>query len=174
MNSLCSRSIYNELIDFEILKSENLTWKHVKESLSFQEKLKSNRLESLDSQRNMPKLKHSRPEKLQLKEEKFARQMNLPFNTLEIYKVFYEFQMASTYPKLNILFEIYLAIAVSTITAERTFSALKRIKSWMRSTMGEERLSNLAILNIYRERAAIDIDTAIKVFANLNNRRCQY
>ena len=86
------RSIYNESIDFEKVKSEIQLWKNVKELLSFRENSKSNILESLESQRNLPKIKHSWPEKLKLIEENFARQMNLPFNNLEIYKVFMNFK----------------------------------------------------------------------------------
>ena len=41
--------------------------------------------------------------------------------------------------------------------------------------MGEERLSNLAILNIEQDLvAAIDIDAVVKVFASLKDRRCQF
>ena len=83
--------------------------------------------------------------------------------------------MASTYPQINLLFGIYLAIPVSSSSSERSFSASKRIKTWIRNKMGEERLSNLAILNIEQDLvAAIDIDAVVKIFANLKDRRCQF
>ena len=56
--------------------------------------------------------------------------------------------MESTFPQLNMLFNIYLVIPVTSCSAERAFSAFKRIKNWLRTTMGEERLSDMAVLNI--------------------------
>ena len=44
-----------------------------------------------------------------------------------------------------------LTIAVNTAQCERAFSTLKRVKSYLRSTMNEQRLSDLAILSIERE-----------------------
>ena len=45
----------------------------------------------------------------------------------------------------------------------------------MRSTMGQERLSNLAILNIEREiTEATNIQEDIKVFTSRKDRRCQF
>ena len=41
-----------------------------------------------------------------------------------------------------------LTYAVSTRTAERSFSSIKRLKSRLRSTMTDERLSSLAIPHI--------------------------
>ena len=38
------------------------------------------------------------------------------------------------------LMRIYLTIPVTTATAERSFSALRRIKTYLRSTISEERL----------------------------------
>ena len=69
------------------------------------------------------------------------------------------------------LFDIYLAIPVTSASAERAFSTLKRIKNWMRNIMRQERPSNLAILNIEKElTAAIDIQEAIKVFSSPKDR----
>ena len=73
------------------------------------------------------------------------------------------------------LFNIYLAIPVTSCSAERAFSALKRIKNWLRTTMGEERLSDMAVLNIERELVdAISIEDVIKIFASMKDRRCQF
>ena len=43
---------------------------------------------------------------------------------------------------------ILLTIPVTVATAERSFSKLKLIKSYIRSTMSQERLNGLAILSI--------------------------
>ena len=46
---------------------------------------------------------------------------------------------------------IRISIAVNTAHCERSFSALKSIKTYLRSTMSEQRLTDLAILSIERE-----------------------
>ncbi|GAB1597398.1 uncharacterized protein LOC115225801 isoform X1 [Argonauta hians] len=44
-----------------------------------------------------------------------------------------------------------VTIPISTASVERTFSALKRIKTYTRNTMGETRLSALALMSIEKE-----------------------
>uniref|UniRef100_A0A096MHE8 HAT C-terminal dimerisation domain-containing protein n=1 Tax=Poecilia formosa TaxID=48698 RepID=A0A096MHE8_POEFO len=50
-------------------------------------------------------------------------------------------------------FLLFLTLPVSVASSERSFSKLKIIKNYLRSTMGQERLSGLAILSIENERA---------------------
>lgn len=42
-------------------------------------------------------------------------------------------------------------VPVSTATAERSFSTLRRLKTYLRSTMGQKRLNRLAILNAHQD-----------------------
>ena len=44
--------------------------------------------------------------------------------------------------------QLALALPVGSATAEKSFSAMRRTRNWLRSTMGEERFSSLALLNI--------------------------
>jgi hypothetical protein len=44
-----------------------------------------------------------------------------------------------------------MTIGVTSATAERSFSSLRRMKTYLRSTMTQDRLSNLALLYIERE-----------------------
>jgi hypothetical protein len=44
-----------------------------------------------------------------------------------------------------------VTVPSTTASVERSFSALKRIKTYQRSTQNEERLSGLAILSIEKE-----------------------
>ncbi|KAM3704566.1 hypothetical protein ACJW31_03G015100 [Castanea mollissima] len=55
---------------------------------------------------------------------------------------------------LNYIKRILLTISVTVASAERSFSKLKLIKSYLRSTMSQERLSGLAILSIEKEMLA--------------------
>ncbi|KAF0742359.1 zinc finger MYM-type protein 1-like, partial [Aphis craccivora] len=52
-----------------------------------------------------------------------------------------------------IALRILLTIPVTVASGERSFSKLKLIKTYVRSTMGDERLSSLAILSIENDIA---------------------
>ena len=56
-----------------------------------------------------------------------------------------------SFPNTCIAYRILLTIHVTVASAERSFSKLKLIKSYLRSTMSQERLSGLAILSIENE-----------------------
>jgi hypothetical protein len=51
-----------------------------------------------------------------------------------------------------------LTIPVTSCTCERSFSGLRRLKSYLRSTMGQKRLNNVAVLHIHRDLTEL-IDT---------------
>lgn len=71
------------------------------------------------------------------------------------------------------LCKIAIALPVSSAACERSFSALKLIKTHLRTTMTDDRLSNLGVLSIEARRAkSLDMDKFIKLFAtNHQNRR---
>ena len=56
-----------------------------------------------------------------------------------------------SFPNPCIAFRILLIISVIVASAERSFSKLKLIKSYLRSPMSQERLSGLTILSIENE-----------------------
>ncbi|CAI6364866.1 unnamed protein product [Macrosiphum euphorbiae] len=56
-----------------------------------------------------------------------------------------------------ILLKIFSTLPVSTSTTERSFSILRRIKTYLRNTMSQNRLNGLAMLHIHRE---IDVQTS--------------
>ena len=77
--------------------------------------------------------------------------------------------LKAVFPQLTKLLRIAMTIAVSTAHCERSFSALKRIKSYLRSTMGEDRLANLAILSIERYiSGSLVLDDVITEFAAID------
>jgi hypothetical protein len=57
----------------------------------------------------------------------------------------------STYPCIDILLRIFATLPVTTASSERSFSALKYLKNYLRSTMGENRLNGLALVYIHRD-----------------------
>lgn len=54
------------------------------------------------------------------------------------------------YPNLKILLRVFATLPVSTATAERSFSTMKRIKSYIRNSTGDSRLTGLALLSVHR------------------------
>ena len=45
-----------------------------------------------------------------------------------------------------------MALPSTTIEAERSFSCMKRVKAWLRSTMTSDQLSDLCMLHCHSER----------------------
>lgn len=71
-------------------------------------------------------------------------------SVLDVYSHLLPLQTA--FPTLVKLLRIALTLAVSTAQCERSFSALKRIKTYLRTTMSEQRLSDMFLLSIERDR----------------------
>ncbi|KAL6569123.1 hypothetical protein OROHE_003404 [Orobanche hederae] len=75
--------------------------------------------------------------------------------------------MDDSYPNALIAYRILLTIPVTVASAERSFSKLKLIKSYLRSTMSQDRLSGLAILSIERDLVKkLDYKSLIGDFAS--------
>ena len=76
------------------------------------------------------------------------------------------------YKQIFKLTAIYLTIPATSVSAERAFSCLKRLKTWLRSSMNQERLSSLAIINIEQELSKdVNKDSIIDNFASFKNRK---
>ena len=57
----------------------------------------------------------------------------------------------SIYSEIVSLVELILVMPATNATSERSFSALRRIKSYLRTTMSQQRLKNLMVLFIHRD-----------------------
>lgn len=55
------------------------------------------------------------------------------------------------YPNTIIAYRILLTIPVIVASAERSFSKLKLLKSYLRYTMLQERLNGLTLISIYND-----------------------
>ena len=53
--------------------------------------------------------------------------------------------------QIFILMKLLLVMPATNATSERSFSALRRIKSYLRATMSQERLNSLLTLHIHKE-----------------------
>ncbi|KAL4132547.1 hypothetical protein QTP88_009676 [Uroleucon formosanum] len=90
-------------------------------------------------------------------------------------KCIHQHCLQDVYPNLEVALRIFLTMPVTTATCERSFSKLKLIKNYLRSTMGQERLSNLAILSIEQEIASkIDYTSIIEEFSSKKARKVKF
>ena len=57
----------------------------------------------------------------------------------------------SHFNEVMLVLKLILVLPATNTTSERSFSAMKWIKSYLRSTMGQERLNNLMVLHVHKE-----------------------
>jgi hypothetical protein len=91
---------------------------------------------------------------------------------MDILNVIYCNELQTNYCNSEIALRIFLTLPVTVASNERSFSKLKIIKNFLRSTMSQDRLTNLAILSIEKEvTKTIDFDVIIDQFASRKCRR---
>jgi hypothetical protein len=73
------------------------------------------------------------------------------------------------FPLINMGISALVIIGVSNATCERSFSSLRRLKSWLRTTMSQNRLTGLALMSIHRD-INISFDTVINRFSQCARR----
>lgn len=80
--------------------------------------------------------------------------------------------MIDVFPNIYISYRLLLTIPIANCESERSFSVLKRIKDMLSSTMGDERLSSLARLNIESEiLESLDLEEIIQDFVKAKSRK---
>ncbi|KAL4131914.1 hypothetical protein QTP88_009146 [Uroleucon formosanum] len=80
-----------------------------------------------------------------------------------------------SFPNISIALRILLTLPITTASAERSFSKLKIIKNYLRTTMVQERLSDLAIISIERDLCEnIDYNDIIEKFAEIKARKINF
>lgn len=94
-------------------------------------------------------------------------------SVIDVLGYLFKNNLISTFPNLSIALRIYLTLPVTVAEGERSFSKLKIIKNYLRSSMTQERLSNLAIISIEND-VDIDINDIIKEFAIRKSRKIDF
>lgn len=80
--------------------------------------------------------------------------------------------LESDLTEVYLLFLLFFTLPVTTASVERTFSKLKIIKDYLRSTVGQTRLTGLALLSIEnKECDKLNMDEIINEFANQKARK---
>ena len=67
---------------------------------------------------------------------------------------------------------LILVMPATNATSERSFSALRRVKTYLRSTMGQSRLNNLMLLHVHKEATDnLDLIACANDFVGDNSHR---
>jgi hypothetical protein len=76
------------------------------------------------------------------------------------------------FPNANIAYRILLTIPVTIASAKRSFSKLKLLKSYLRSTMTQERLNDLVMIALESDiLLKINYESIIENFISRNTQR---
>ena len=77
------------------------------------------------------------------------------------------------YPNMVTIITILVTMPLSTTIPERSFSTMRRVKTYLRSTMKTERIAALALMHAYRG-IPIDVEAVIREFCAKKNRRLAF
>ena len=82
-------------------------------------------------------------------------------NIIQFYHELLAYKLA--FPNVVLMVQGALTMPVTSSTCERSFSKMKTIKTTLRNTMGDTRLSDLCVLAVERD-VLIDFDNVVEVF----------
>lgn len=75
----------------------------------------------------------------------------------------------TVFPIIKQLLKILATLPVTTCTSERSFSTLRRLKTFLRNTMLEDRLNGLALLHVHRD-VSVTPDEVLNKLSEKNRR----
>ena len=100
------------------------------------------------------------------------RDMTMSTSVGELLKLIRKRGLQTVFPNIDIALRLYLTLPVTNASGERSFSKLALIKSKLRSTMQQDRLSHLTLMSIeYDILRAVDFNETTNEFAVRKTRR---
>ena len=94
---------------------------------------------------------------------------------LSVLEYLYRSKLNVVYPNLCLLLRLFLTVPVTVASGERSFSKLKLVKNYLRSTMSQERLVGLAVVAIeHNVGKTLDCTSLIKEFASIKARKVHF
>ena len=60
-------------------------------------------------------------------------------------------EVRGLFPQVERLLRLLLVCPATSCTTERSFSALRRLKTWLRTTMTQQRLNAVAVCHVHQE-----------------------
>jgi len=98
--------------------------------------------------------------------------LTLPDRPMSAMEIFEFVREVDCYPNISIAYRILFTVPVTVASAERSFSKLKLLLNYLRSTMSQERLNGLATLCIEKLLLdQIDLNTIVDDFVSRNATR---
>lgn len=79
---------------------------------------------------------------------------------------------AQQFPNISQLLKLACTLPVTSCECERSPSTLRRLNSFMRASMGKERLSALAMIHTHYDMI-IDLEEAVNIFAKLHAQKLE-
>ena len=70
---------------------------------------------------------------------------------LEILHYIYKCGLETSVPEAVRLLKLNSVISISSVTVERSFSCLKRVKTYLRNRMGQDRLGSLSRISLHKD-----------------------
>lgn len=81
-------------------------------------------------------------------------------------------EVRGLFDQVETLVRLLLVIPVSSAEAERSFSALRRLQTWLRSTMAQLRLNSIAVCHVHQDKLdKVDVKQICQQFISVNDRR---
>jgi len=81
-------------------------------------------------------------------------------------------EVRGEFEEVEKLLRLLIVSPASSTEPERSFSALRRLKTWMRSTMSQTLLNAVAVCHVHQDiQDAIDIAALVKLFVSRNDTR---
>lgn len=75
------------------------------------------------------------------------------------------------FPNIHVLLVIVCTLPITVLENKRSNSQLKLLKTYLRSTVSEERMSSFAIMKIHRSKVTdLNLDSIVADFANKHHR----
>ena len=93
----------------------------------------------------------------------------------QIYDILFDYQLVSTFPKVEIMMRIYLSLMITNATGERSFSKLKHILNEKRTCMKQERLNYLSLMSIESELLQkVEFEDVLRTFVEMKSRKVNF
>ncbi|XP_050064463.1 uncharacterized protein LOC126553328 [Aphis gossypii] len=101
--------------------------------------------------------------------------LKLDYNSHDVLNYIQTNGLSSFFPNMCIALRIYLTMPVSVATGEKSFSKLKIVKNYLRSTMNQDRLTNMSIISIEHQLCqSVDTKSLIEKFSAVKARKVHF
>ena len=101
----------------------------------------------------------------------FREKLTEKSSIADILKILHNEDLLSSFAELANVCILFMTLPVSVAAAERSFSKLKIIKNYLRSTIAQDQLDSLAMLSIENEEAqSLDTNKLIDMFGERKSR----